>query len=344
MWTQIIHMSNQNNVPPPSIYQRSDGETRRIGVELEYSGLDIESSAKLVQKEFGGRIDAISPYESKIRDTEFGDFQVELDFGLLKQIGRDSTEDDEEDASEQIPERLLASVAEQLVPFEIVTPPLPMDRLSDLEDLVERLRKEGALGTRHSAFYAFGLHLNPEMPDVDEETVLAYMQSFACLYPWLVRVGEIDWSRRFTTYIQPYPTEYVRQIIDREYAPDIKALIDDYLEANPVRNRALDMLPLFAHIDEKRVRAVVDDERVKPRPTLHYRLPNCEIDVRNWSVSKPWTQWLQVEHLARDRKRLEKMCRGYRLYLDNPVRAMLKDWSKNCERWLIELDGEGNAD
>ncbi len=325
----------------PSLYQRSDGETRRVGVELEYSGLDIETSAELVRKEFGGRVDPVSAYESKIKDTEFGDFQVELDFGLLKQIGRDSAEDAEEEGSEQLPERLLASVAEQLVPFEIVTPPLPMDRLHELEVLIDKLRKEGALGTRHSAFYAFGLHLNPEMPDVEAETVLAYMQAFACLYPWLVRVGEIDWSRRFTVYIQPFANDYVRRIIDREYTPGIETLIDDYLEANPARNRALDMLPLFAHIDEKRVRAVVDDERIKPRPTLHYRLPNCEIDIREWSISKPWRQWLQVEHLARDRKRLEKMRRGYCRYLDNPVRAMLKDWSKSCERWLVELDEDG---
>lgn len=335
-------MSAKRDGSSSSLYQRADGETRRIGVELEYSGLDIETSAKLVQKEFGGRVDPVSAYESKIRDTEFGDFQVELDFGLLKQLGRDASEEQEEDEAEPIPERLLASVAEQLVPFEIVTPPLPMDRLSELEALIDRFRDEGALGTRHSAFYAFGLHLNPEMPDLDADTVRAYMQSFACLYPWLERVGEIDWSRRFTVYIQPYAKDYVRKLIDRDYAPDVETLIDDYLEANPARNRALDMLPLFAHIDEKRVRAVVDDDRIKPRPTLHYRLPNCEIDVREWSIGKPWTQWLQVEHLARDRKRLEKMCRGYSLYLDNPVRAMIKDWSKSCERWLVDLNKDGS--
>ncbi len=334
-------MGAADNESVPPLYRRGDGDTRRVGVELEYSGLDIESSAKLVKKEFGGKIDPVSAYECKIRDTEFGDFQVELDFGLLKQIGRDAEEAAGDDEAEQLPERLLASVAEQLVPFEIVTPPLPMDRLHELEVLIDKLRKEGALGTRHSAFYAFGLHLNPEMPDVDAETVLAYMQAFACLYPWLVRVGEIDWSRRFTVYIQPFANDYVRRIIDREYTPGIETLIDDYLEANPARNRALDMLPLFAHIDEKRVRAVVDDERIKPRPTLHYRLPNCEIDIREWSISKPWRQWLQVEHLARDRKRLEKMRRGYCRYLDNPVRAMLKDWSKSCERWLVELDEDG---
>jgi hypothetical protein len=32
--------------------------------------------------------------------------------------------------------------------------------------------------------------------------------------------------------------------------PDLDTLIDDYLEYNPTRNRALDFLPLFLHLDE----------------------------------------------------------------------------------------------
>lgn len=334
-------MGDADNAKVPELYRRSDGKMRRLGVELEFSGLDIETSAKLVQVEFGGKIAPVSPYEIRIRDTRYGEFQVELDFALLKQMGRESADGSGEPEADPLPEKLLASVAEQIVPFEIVTPPLPMDRLPELQGLVERLRAEGAVGTGHSAIFAFGLHLNPEMPRVDAESVLAYMQSFMCLYPWLERVGKIDWSRRLTTYIKPFSHEYVRRVIDRDYSPSLEALIEDYLEFNPVRNRALDMLPLFAHVDEGRVRAVVDDDRIKPRPTLHYRLPNCEIDSSEWQITEPWKQWLQVEHLAHDTRRLQIMCRGYCLYLDNPVRAMLKDWSRSCERWLVDLNDDG---
>lgn len=329
---------SEHHRPASDLFKRADGETRRVGVEFEFSGLDIESSARLVHEEFGGSLEQVSPYEIRIRDTRFGEFQVELDFSLLKQMGREAAEASDDNETEHLPERMLASIAEQVVPFEIVTPPLPMDRLFELQTLVDRLRDEGALGTRHSAIYAFGVHLNPELPDLKADTILAYVQSFMCLYPWLERVGRIDWSRRFTTYIQPFSADYIKRVIDRSYDPDIEELIDDYLEYNPVRNRALDMLPLFAHLDETRVRAVVDDDRIKPRPTLHYRLPNCEIDVSDWSLTEPWNQWLQVEYLARDQNRLQKVCRGYRLYLNNPVRAMLKDWSKSCERWLVDLD------
>ena len=319
------------------LLKRSDGKDRRLGVELEFSGLDISAIAETVHAHFGGTIESISDYEKEISDTEFGTFRIELDFGYLKELGREVGPSDLDDDIERLPERLLASVAERVVPFEIVTPPMPMDAVNSLDPLVEKLREQGALGTRHSPIYAFGLHLNPEMPDLNALTVTAYLQAFTCLYPWLERVGEVDWSRRLTPYIQPYPKAYVRKLIEQDYRPEIEILIDDYLKANPVRNRALDMLPLFAHIDESKVRSIVDDDRIKPRPTLHYRLPNCDIDVDDWKISTPWNHWLQVELLANDRKRLEKVMRGYRQYLEEPLSGLTSDWTKSCEHWLTGI-------
>lgn len=336
-------MSGRASSGLSGLFKKADGQVRRLGVELEFSGLDINVIADAVQAEFGGSIDAVSDYEKEIEDTEFGTFRIELDFAYLKQLGKESGSNGDEFDIDRLPERILAAIAERVVPFEIVTPPIPMDRIDALGPMVSSLREKGALGTRHSAVYAFGLHLNPEMPDLDSVTVNSYIRAFACLHAWLERVDKVDWSRQLTPYIKPYPKEYVRKIIEEDYRPGIESLIDDYLDANPVRNRALDMLPLFAHIDEKRVRRVVDDDRVKARPTLHYRLPNCDIDTENWSVSIPWNQWLQVELLANDRERLEDMMEGYRRHLDNPVASLIGDWSKSCERWLVKLDDAADA-
>ena len=85
-------------------------------------------------------------------------------------------------------------------------------------------------------------------------------------------------------------------------APSLEELIDDYLEFNPTRNRSLDMLPLFQYLDKERIDAVIDDERVKPRPTFHYRLPNCDIDDPGWNLDNSLDTWLQVEQLAFDKK------------------------------------------
>lgn len=329
-------MTNMSGGILPPKMETADGKTRRLGVELEFSGLDIESIASTLADELGGSVQPVSRYECKVTDTEFGPFGIELDFHFLKTLGREDSGDVSEFDINRLSEEVLAEIAKRIVPFEIVTPPLPMNRIDMLDPVVARLRAEGARGTRHSPAYAFGLHLNPEAPSLDEVTLGAYIKSFLCLYEWLLRVNDVDWTRRVTPYINPFPKDYVRRVVDRDYRPTMNELIDDYLEWNADRNRALDMLPLFAHLDEDRVRSVIDDPRIKARPAFHYRLPNCDIDVDGWSIKTPWKLWLQVEYLASDRSRLERICRAYVEYLDNPVGALFENWSKSCERWLIE--------
>lgn len=308
---------------------------RRLGVEIEFGGLELEAIGEIVRECFGGTVELVSPYECRVGESELGTFAIELDFQYLKVAGREAAEGPGEDLPmRRVGDELLGAVARHIVPFEIVGPPVPMDRIGRLETLVERLREAGALGTRHSPVYAFGLHMNPEMPDLEAPTIAAYLKTFLCLHDWLLRVGRIDWTRRVTPYINAFPGAYVRRVIDRDYWPDLDALMDDYLEHNADRNRALDCLPLLAHLDEPRVRRAIDDPRIKPRPALHYRLPNCDVDDPGWSLRVPWVQWLQVEHLAADRERLERVCRAYSRHLAGPLGGMLGDWPTACERWL----------
>jgi hypothetical protein len=153
-----------------------------------------------------------------------------------------------------------------------------MTDLSIVHVLVEKLRAAGARGTNSELVYAFGMQFNPEVPDTDARKITLYLKAFLCLYDWLEREADIDYTRRLTPYIDAFPVDYIRKVISFDYWPDMNTLIADYLQANPTRNRALDMLPLFTHINEKLVRESVDDDRGKTRPTFHYRLPNCETD------------------------------------------------------------------
>jgi len=95
-----------------------------------------------------------------------------------------------------------------------------------------------------------------------------------------------------------------------------------------------DFLPLFLHLDDKRVRAVVEDPRVKPRPALHYRLPNCVIDRPGWGVGRVWADWLQMEHLAVESARLRDACEAYAEFLDRPLGNLLERWHEKAESWL----------
>ncbi len=316
-----------------------DGRPRRIGIEIEMAGVALAEMATAVQAEFGGRVEIESPFVCRVRDTEFADFQIELDARVLKDrqfrkhlrsLGVELNDQDNETL-----ERWLAEVAGHLVPHEIVAPPLPPAALPRLDRVRAALQQSGAQGTQTSLLYAFGLQINIEVHSLAAEWITPILQAFMLLYETLVKAGNIDFSRQLSPYIRPFPGAYIRQILQPDYQPDISELIDDYLKYNHTRNRPLDMLPLFAEIDRPRVFAApVERELIKPRPALHYRLPNCEIDDPDWTLARPFNAWAEVEHLAADPDRLQAASRAY---LQRPAQALgqFRDqWTRRCRGWF----------
>lgn len=320
----------------PTKTEKADGSPRRVGVEFELQGLEVEDIARIAAESLGREVERVSDAEYLVESADFGDFRIEIDYALLKRMARDQADEPEEVGNlDRLALDVLTDASMLVVPCEVVTPPLPMSDLSDvLEPLQQRLRTAGAKGTDRSFLYAFGVHLNIEPPAMEARDVLAMLKAFVCLYDWLVWREDVDLSRRATPYISRYPADYENLIVDPEYWPEWSKLIDDYLEHNPTRNRAMDMLPMFASVDEERVRSVVDDDRVKARPAFHYRLANCRIDVPDWSIAGPWRRWLEVESLASDGERLDTYCRGL---LDDRERVLHhfdSQWLEQVKAWL----------
>ncbi|WP_231892467.1 amidoligase family protein [Woeseia oceani] len=319
---------NAWSVPLPAAMHTASGKPRRIGVELEMIGLSVSEVSRMVASHLNGKVREDTPYEHFITGDDAGEWGVELDYAYLKELGREQPADVEMLAVlNEVAEGVLRAGAEAIVPVEIVSPPLPIQRLADIQALIARLRSAGAKGSGAGVTYAFGMQFNPELPDLEAATISGYLKAFFCLYDWLAARSKVDLTRRLTGFSAAFPESYVRKVVDPEYWPDQAQLIDDYLSDNPSRNRALDMLPLFMHLDEKRLRAVVDDPRVKPRPTLHYRLPNCEIHRKDWGIHLAWGDWLVVESLAADRDRLNNLCSAYAAWLDKPLSRLFDNWA-----------------
>lgn len=325
---------NETLQMPPRLHN-AEGDERRIGIELEMQGLDLDELALSAARRLDLRVEKPGRYERLLRGDASGDWEVELDFTLLKKMGREEREADSLLSElEETAESLLAFGAESLVPVELVSPPLPMHRLPEVEALIDHLRTAGALGTSSRLRYAFGMQFNPEVPDADAATLRDYLRAFLCLYDWLDERAEINFTRRLTSYIDAFPRHYVLKVLASTYAPDTTGLIRDYLIDNPTRNRALDLLPLFAWLDADLVAEYVQDERVKPRPTFHYRLPNCEIDRPEWGLKQAWLDWLEVEKLACDPARLAACCQAYQSHLTD-LFHLPGSWARAVEsEWL----------
>lgn len=328
--------SPQSALLPP-VTTKADGSPRRVGIEIEFSDLSLEAAAAALQAQFGGELQAISRYERELHDDPAGIWRVELDSSLLKQLGRRARgSGDLSSALENLAEEAVRVISDPIVPVEVVSPPLPMARLGEVNQLIERLRAAGARGTSEELAYAFGLQFNPETPATDAATLCRYLQAYLCLEEWLRARANVDWTRRLTAFADPFPKAYIRQVIAADYRPTQAALIDDYLDANPTRNRSLDWLPLFAFVDAERVQTRVNDDRIKPRPAFHYRLPNSEIERPDWNLNIAWADWLAVERLAGAPAALAAMCRGYAAFLERPFGQLTGDWATQADQLLGE--------
>ncbi len=334
---------------PPTLTNET-GRIRRAGFEFEYTGVPLERACAIVQDIYGGTVERKNRFLYAVEKARSGDFEVEVDSSLLKEeryrkFLRDSglidalSDLDREgmtlaESLEQFVEDVLMRVAEFAIPFEIVTPPLPMNDLGSLDELRERLHKERALGSGASVVYAFGLHINPEAAKLNATEFLNHLRAFLLLKDAFQHEAPTDFTREYLSpYIEDFPQAYIRKILANDYQPNLDALIQDYLADNPTRNRPLDMLPLFIHAagedGSANIRAALpeDEQRlVKGRPTYHYRMPDCRIDDPQWSVAFEWNRWVQIERLADDEERLRELSAEYLRTRGAGWRAKLEEW------------------
>lgn len=290
------------------------GELRRVGFELEFAGLPLARAAEAVRELVGGRVVEDDRFRLRVEVDGLGDFVVEADADLLRDgryldhLQRLGVPVHRLDTRQPI-EELVSRVAELVVPSEVATPPIPLDRLDLVDDLRDALARRQARGTASRLRYAFGLHLNPEAPALDADSVLRHLRAFLALYDHLLESSAVDLTRSLTPFIDEFPDDYRRRVLSPSYQPTLPRLAADYAAHNPTRNRPLDLLPLLVHLlGRDTLQALDEDELVRPRPTYHYRLPNCRIDEADWRVADEWNRWVEVERLAARPAALHRLC------------------------------------
>lgn len=323
---------------PPHIKNHKN-RIRKVGFELEFSDLSLNKTLNVVQKVFGGEKFKINDYFFKVKNSSVGDFEIKIDTSIL-------TEEKFKKANIKLPNysnkadfyntigNLLKKVFSTVVPYEIVSPPFKITELDKIELLRKELLKHNASGTKQTPLYAFGIHINPEMPDLKLNTIKNYLRAFILLFPWLRKQLKVDITRRLTHFINPFPKEYCVKLLDENYLPDFDNFLKDYNKFNPDRNRPLDLYPLFAEINHKKVNKLKGVGKLNARPTLHYRLPNSLIDNKNWSLAEEWNYWIIVENLAYDENALNKFSKKFIKIYDDTFLGFANTWRKEINKWV----------
>lgn len=310
-----------------------DGQIRAAGFEFEVGNVGVEALARALADHLGGTLQVNSSFEIFLENSALGRLKVERDTRLftslayrnwLQNLGVDFSPGSE---GERL-ERNVDKLSRQLIPCEIVTEPIALTELASLQQVLDVIEAMHGEGTQTSFYYAFGLHINPAAPALDSAGLLAYLQSFLLLSDWIIEDAGTDWTRRFfTKYIDPFPKVYAELILQPDYRRNLTGLMDDYLRHNPTRNRSLDMLPIFFHLDPERVLARVRESEkslIKGRPAFHYRLPDCRVGEPGWALEDEWNRWQRVEVLASD-----------------PIerRRLMEDWQREQSRFRFSHRG-----
>ena len=296
-------------------------EKRRVGFEIEFQNLTPKRTASILAEVTKGRIEKVSDASYLVKSSH-GDFKAETDADLVKKLASSSEENLKlkKFNLEGVIQDIIDPITKELVPTEIVSPPLVEDSFYIIAEIEKAIVKNGAKGTNESARFAFASQFNPEIISKDSLYLLNILRAYILMTHWLRSQINIDLTRRITSYVDDFPIEYALIVLQVDYSPNLNKLIDDYLEYNPTRNRGLDFLPLFLFLDKDRVRNVVKDDRVKPRPTFHYRLPSCQIGLDSWDTFVEWKRWCLVEELASNHDFLLRMSESFlKLYQSNTV-------------------------
>ncbi len=330
---------NSNNLSLPEKPGGDDTGIRHVGFEIEYAGLSPEDSAEMLKQLLGGERKKISHFCYEVSSSKYGKFRIEIDADFLleekykKYLSSIGIELD--DLETESVDELLLELASSVVPCEIVMPPIPVNELDIANKIIVNLRENKARGTKDSIFYAFGLHINVEVASMEPDYLLSIIRSFSLLYHWIVQHSEVDFARRLSPYIDPYPEEYLKLIMNLEYKPSIDQLIQDYLKLVKSRNFALDMLPVFATIDKELVLGHAKEPHlIKPRPAFHYRLANSLVDDEKWSIGHEWKYWLMIEKLASNMQQLNELVEAYKKKLSSFLPFSASGWIKRIDKTL----------
>lgn len=281
---------------------------RRVGVEIEFSGLSVPETTAIIRDTLGGKEETEGAFRSHVRSTSIGDILVELDTRYAKQPETPGFIDQiiETVATRDDAARLLSDVMP--VPLEIVTAPLQRGKLDDLDRLIAALREAGAMGTKGGTLYAYGLHLNIEHEGPVEDA-LRVAAAYTFAERWLRQRMGPDNARRLTPFIDPMPTGFIIALGER-YGHGNMSLEEFcalYGRYNPRRNRGLDMWPLLGHLDRDLAQRHHSGPLPPTRPAFHYRLPDSRIDQPGWSPRDELDRWDKIALAAEDASTLEAM-------------------------------------
>ncbi len=208
-------------------------DPRRFGVEIEFGGINSYDTAKILQTYFGGTlsiskreilvgIDNISKNSDQVyKVVEIDDYVVNgTSLGDLKVI----TEFNEESS--------IIDLAKVKKVTEVITPPLNVSKLYELDRMAMVLRQHGAKGTRNDL--AVGIHVTCELNNgviKDELSLLLVdlLRNIMSNKHWKENQYYLNIPNSRAKYLTPYSDGFMKKLLNPNYRPTMDELYDDFI-------------------------------------------------------------------------------------------------------------------
>jgi hypothetical protein len=121
----------------------------------------------------------------------------------------------------------LGRLVAPFVPRELVTSPVPLARLSAVDEAIASLRSAEASGRGAVLLDALSLHFNIDPPALDAATIMAFLKAFLSVEGRL-REDIARGSRRLARVLPPdYPATYRQLVLAPDYWLDLRTLTAD---------------------------------------------------------------------------------------------------------------------
>lgn len=289
-------------VTPPTP-GRHGGGVRRVGVEIEFTGLGADEVAGLAERVYGGKCERIDRQALLLRGSSVEEVEIALDLQLADRSLKVRTPLRSGGSASKIIDNPGTPVA----PLAIIARPIPWTQLHRLDALAGELAEASMKAAAHTPVEAFGLYLNPEIQADDATAIAAVMKAFALLAPLFDAERGTGGTSRPSGYVGPWPEIYLAKLLSPDYWPDRAILANDHVEAVGDRLCGLDLLPLWAELEPGASKGSRVGDPVKGRRAYRIRLPDHG-SSSGGLVSSLGNDWLRIEELAADDALLEKMC------------------------------------
>ena len=196
-------------------------EFKRVGLEVEFSGLEMDEVLDILQDELGGKLEKVE---------EKGTYYYKLKHSKLSRSAEAEKVWIHFEGNETNPDASIKDVS-KIKTIEVTSSPIDWDGVKIFESAIKKLEQAGAIGT--TIDNAVSIQVNIEMataknPHVDVNQLLALLRNYYRPEHYSMIESEIPLPEVRAAYVGTYSDGMMKKILDPQYRPTLAEFYHDF--------------------------------------------------------------------------------------------------------------------